>query len=44
MQTNGTLLDDEWGAFLKLERLVGVSLDGPRALNDVARPDKKGKP
>jgi uncharacterized protein len=44
LQTNGTLLDDEWGAFLKRECfLVGVSLDGPRALNDVARPDKKGK-
>ena len=44
MQTNGTLLDDEWGAFLKREGfLVGVSLDGPRALNDVARPDKRGE-
>ncbi|MFM0220462.1 anaerobic sulfatase maturase [Paraburkholderia dipogonis] len=43
LQTNGTLLDDEWGAFLQRERfLVGVSLDGPRALNDVARPDKRG--
>lgn len=44
LQTNGTLLDDDWGAFLKRESfLVGVSLDGPRALNDVARPDKKGR-
>jgi len=44
LQTNGTLLDDEWGEFLKRERfLVGVSLDGPRALNDVARPDKRGR-
>ncbi len=44
LQTNGTLLDDDWGAFLKREGfLVGVSLDGPRALNDVARPDKQGK-
>ena len=43
LQTNGTLLDDEWGAFLRREHfLVGVSLDGPRALNDVARPDKRG--
>src|SRR6202049_2312212 len=43
LQTNGTLLDDDWGAFLKREGfLVGVSLDGPRALNDVARPDKQG--
>ena len=44
LQTNGTLLDDEWGAFLKREGfLVGVSLDGTRALNDVARPDKRGR-
>ncbi|MGS0743064.1 anaerobic sulfatase maturase [Glaciimonas sp. GG7] len=44
LQTNGTLLDDTWGAFLKREGfLVGVSLDGPPALNDVARPDKKGR-
>src|ERR1700758_3991676 len=44
LQTNGTLLDGEWGDFLKRESfLVGVSLDGPRALNDVARPDKHGK-
>ena len=43
LQTNGTLLDDMWGTFLKREKfLVGVSLDGPRALNDVARPDKQG--
>lgn len=44
LQTNGTLLDDDWGAFLKREGfLVGVSLDGPRELNDVARPDKQGR-
>src|SRR3984957_8335980 len=44
LQTNGTLLDDAWGTFLKREGfLVGVSLDGPRALNDIARPDKQGK-
>jgi len=44
LQTNGTLLDDAWGVFLKREGfLVGVSLDGPRALNDVARPDKQGR-
>jgi uncharacterized protein len=43
LQTNGTLLDDAWGIFLKRENfLVGVSLDGPRALNDAARLDKKG--
>ena len=44
LQTNGTLLDEAWGAFLKRENfLVGLSLDGPRELNDLARPDKQGR-
>src|SRR5204862_7105579 len=44
LQTNGTLLDDDWCAFLKRENfLVGLSLDGPRELNDAARPDKQGR-
>ena len=44
LQTNGTLIDDRWGEFLAREKfLVGVSLDGPRELNDVARPDKQGR-
>jgi len=35
MQTNGTLLDDEWGRFLAAEGFsVGLSLDGPRELHD----------
>ncbi|MCW3478877.1 anaerobic sulfatase maturase [Neisseriaceae bacterium JH1-16] len=45
LQTNGTLLDDEWGAFLAEHRfLVGLSIDGPRELHDAYRPTKKGKP
>lgn len=45
LQTNGTLLDDEWGAFLREHRfLVGVSLDGPRELHDRFRQDKGGRP
>ena len=44
-QTNGVLLDDEWGAFLHAERfLVGISIDGPAALHDAYRVDKGGKP
>lgn len=43
LQTNGTLLDDEWGAFLAANAfLVGISIDGPRTLHDAYRPTKQG--
>ena len=45
VQTNGTLLDDDWGAFLKEnDFLVGISIDGPPAMHDAYRVDKGGKP
>jgi len=45
LQTNGTLVDAGWAAFLRDERfLVGVSLDGPPELHDVYRVDKGGHP
>jgi uncharacterized protein len=43
LQTNGTLLDDRWGAFFAENRfLVGLSIDGPAKLHDAYRVDKKG--
>ncbi len=45
IQTNGTLLDDRWAAFLAREKfLVGLSVDGPRALHDAYRVDRGGRP
>ena len=45
LQTNGTLLTEEWAAFLKEKRfLVGLSIDGPRELHDRYRVSKGGDP
>lgn len=44
-QTNGTLLDDNWGAFLRDNQfLVGISVDGPKRLHDRYRIDRAGRP
>lgn len=45
LQTNGTLLDDEWCEFLKEHRfLVGLSIDGPREIHDHYRVTKGRRP
>jgi uncharacterized protein len=45
LQTNGTLLDEEWCQFLAEYRfLVGLSLDGPPEWHDNYRRDHQGNP
>jgi uncharacterized protein len=44
-QTNGVLIDEAWcDLFRDNNFLVGLSLDGPRALHDACRHDKGGRP
>lgn len=44
LQTNGTLLDDDWCRFLHDQNfLVGLSLDGPQGLHDRYRKDARGR-
>jgi uncharacterized protein len=45
IQTNGTLLDDDWGRFLAAEGFtVGLSLDGPPELHDRYRVTRSLRP
>lgn len=44
IQTNGTLLDEDWAAFLARERfLVGLSVDGEKDLHNLYRRDAEGR-
>jgi uncharacterized protein len=43
IQTNGTLLDDDWCRFFSRHRFaVGLSLDGPREIHDLHRVNRQG--
>jgi uncharacterized protein len=45
LQTNGTLLDEQWASFLKQHHfLVGLSCEGPQRLHDLYRYTKGGTP
>lgn len=44
LQTNGTLLDDQWCDFLYQNNfLVGLSIDGPKHMHDAYRKDNAGQ-
>lgn len=44
IQTNATLIDENWAKVLKRNRIgVGISMDGPKDINDMVRVDHAGR-
>lgn len=44
LQTNAVLIDDDWARLFKeYQWLLGVSIDGPEAVNDLHRYNKEGR-
>ena len=44
LQTNGTMLTEQWCRFLKQHNfMVGISIDGPKEVHDRYRRDRSGK-
>lgn len=45
IQTNGTLINEDWCRFLRTEKfIVGISIDGPAGIHNCFRTNRDGRP